>query len=256
MKPINLRGRPLNRNGLPLICIPLVARTAEDLQAELAAVLAKSPDVIEWRVDFFADIANASEVVQTARRLRTAAGQTPIIFTCRAANEGGERIPIAEDAVVALYEAVCASGAVDFIDYELSHAAANRTRLREASKTHAVGMIMSYHDFGGTPACDEIVEKLADASRQGADIAKVAVTPKSAGDVLVLLTATSIAGEQLSVPVITMSMGGIGAISRLGGWIFGSALTFAVGVGSSAPGQIDVDELRTGMDVLRRAISG
>lgn len=254
MKPITLRGRKLNQDGLPLICMPLVAHTPEALQSELAQVLAKQPDVIEWRVDFFAAIDDANAVVQTAHALRRLAGDTPLLFTRRAAHEGGEPIAVGEDLVVAVYEAVCASGAVDFIDYELSQPAVNRARLREVSRAHGVGMIMSFHDFGGTPSSDDLVEKLAEAARQGADIAKVAVMPKSARDVLALLQATCTADERLPIPVITMSMGGLGAISRLGGWIFGSALTFAVGVSSSAPGQIDVDDLRAGLQMLKRAL--
>ena len=42
-----------------------------------------------------------------------------------------------------------------------------------------------------------------------------------------------------------MAMGGSGLSTRLAGEIFGSALTFASGKKSSAPGQIPVNELRT-----------
>lgn len=255
MKPITLRGRNLHQDGLPLICMPLVAHTPDALQAELSDVLAKRPDVVEWRVDFFAAIADANAVVEAARALRRLAGDTPLLFTRRAAHEGGSPITVGEDVVIGVYEAICASGAVDFIDYELSQSAANRAKLREVSRAEGVSMIMSFHDFAGTPSIDGMVAKLADAAGQGADIAKLAVTPKSAGDVAALLQATSIAGERLPIPVITMSMGGIGAISRLGGWIFGSALTFAVGVSSSAPGQIAVEDLRAGLQMLRRARS-
>jgi len=44
--------------------------------------------------------------------------------------------------------------------------------------------------------------------------------------------------------LITMSMGALGSITRIAGWLFGSDLTFAVGVASSAPGQIPAAELR------------
>jgi 3-dehydroquinate dehydratase-1 len=41
-----------------------------------------------------------------------------------------------------------------------------------------------------------------------------------------------------------MSMGGLGAISRIVGWMYGSSVTFAVGKSSSAPGQVPIGELR------------
>lgn len=60
----------------------------------------------------------------------------------------------------------------------------------------------------------------------GADLPKIAVMPQNEKDVLVLLEATN---EMFKIyadrPIITMSMSGMGVISRLCGEIFGSALT-------------------------------
>jgi 3-dehydroquinate dehydratase-1 len=52
-----------------------------------------------------------------------------------------------------------------------------------------------------------------------------------------------------------MAMGGLGAMSRVMGWLYGSAATFAVGQSSSAPGQIGVEDLRALLASLRRAVS-
>ena len=53
-KPIRLKGRPVGGGAFPLICTPLVGRTRDAVLAEVDAVLPKKPDVLEWRVDFFA----------------------------------------------------------------------------------------------------------------------------------------------------------------------------------------------------------
>ena len=75
--------------------------------------------------------------------------------------------------------------------------------------------------------------------------------PKNYGDVLVLLGATYKARvEILDIPIITMSMGGEGAITRIAGGLFGSDLTFAIGKASSAPGQIPIGEIRKAWEVL------
>ncbi len=260
MKTIKIRGRTLNRNGLPLICVSLVARTSAELMIELAVILPKNPDVIEWRVDFFDDIHDAPRVVATARAIREAIADTlvkpipPIIFTRRASHEGGEAIAITmtEDAVVALYEAVCASGAVDFIDYELSQSPAHLAKLREVSRVHDVAMIVSYHNFNNTPTKAMLADKFAEAEAQGADVVKVAVMPQQMSDVLALLEATLTASQMMQIPIITMSMGAMGAMTRLCGHLYGSALTFAVGQTASAPGQIPVDELRAVLTTLSR----
>jgi 3-dehydroquinate dehydratase-1 len=256
MVPLKVRGRTLNRLGHALICTPLVARTADALRAELASILPMSPDVIEWRVDFFDGIHDAALVIDVARAMRRAASAIPIIFTRRATHEGGEEIGLAEASVVALYEAVCASGAIDIIDYELSQSAENRAKLRAASRAHDVLMVMSYHNFSNTPTSAELVGKIEEAARQGADIAKVAVMPQEPGDVLVLLDATITASRRVQIPLITMSMGPIGAMTRVCGWMYGSALTFAVGKSSSAPGQIPIEELRAALKTMERAASG
>jgi 3-dehydroquinate dehydratase-1 len=115
-------------------------------------------------------------------------------------------------------------------------------------------MIGSYHNFQSTPEAHVLVAKFRDAQAKGADIGKVAVMPKEPKDVLTLLAATFEASRSLDIPLISMSMGPYGSVSRMVGGVFGSALTFAVGKASSAPGQIPVEELRTVLATVRRAV--
>ena len=55
--------------------------------------------------------------------------------------------------------------------------------------------------------------------------------------------------ENPDTPVITMSMGKMGMISRLCGESFGSAITFAAHKKASAPGQMEMHEVA---DILER----
>ena len=99
-------------------------------------------------------------------------------------------------------------------------------------------------------------------AREGADLAKIAVWPISADDVARLLgvcaRATAGAGEAagLGVPVAAMSMGALGAVSRVAP-AFGSALTFAVvpdeqgQARASAPGQLPLQDVRRCLELLR-----
>lgn len=85
---------------------------------------------------------------------------------------------------------------------------------------------------------------MADA---GADIAKLAVMPHTAADAARLLEATARAhAARPGVPLITMSMGAIGAVTRFCGGAFGSAATFGVtsGTTASAPGQPSAEVLK------------
>lgn len=234
-----------------MICTPLVGSSRAEVLRELAVILLKQPDVIEWRMDYFRNIGNLPEVLAVARSIKEAAGTIPIICVCRSENEGGESTPLDEGEVVRLYSALCECKLADIIDYELSKAPERRERLRKTSRDNGVAMILSYHNFKETPDAAALLAKFSDAERYGADIAKVAVMPRNPEDVLTLMGSTWRASESVGIPLIGMSMGALGAVSRMASGFFGSALTFAVGVSSSAPGQIPIEELRAVLETVR-----
>ena len=80
--------------------------------------------------------------------------------------------------------------------------------------------------------------------------------PKDLDDVLTLLATTRAASKTLHIPLISMAMGPLGAVTRLVGGVFGSSLTFAVGAAASAPGQVPIDDLRAVLTVLQQSMRG
>ncbi|MDH5209870.1 MAG: type I 3-dehydroquinate dehydratase, partial [Burkholderiaceae bacterium] len=180
----------------------------------------------------------------------------PVMFTRRSSKEGGEKIALAESQVVQLYVEVCASRLVDLIDYETANAADDFRRLRAASREHGIALIGSYHNFQATPDAAALLARFALAHELEADIAKVAVMPKGPPDVLTLLGATYDASQSLPIPLISMSMGPYGSLSRMAGFVYGSALTWAVGKSSSAPGQVPIEDLRAVLATIRRTVLG
>lgn len=234
----------------PLICTPLVGRDAPALRDELAVVLPKAPDVLEWRVDFFEPIASVSHVLQALQAIKNIAPQTPLLFTRRSVREGGQPIAIDEAQVLNLGEAVCASGQVQALDWELASPADDLRRVRAYTRAHGVQCVLSSHNFAYTPALSTLRDLFLRAEQLGADVAKVAVMPRDASDVLNLLQASHAAAQQLRIPLIAMAMGPLGAITRLVGGEFGSALTFAVGASASAPGQVPIEALRSALELV------
>jgi 3-dehydroquinate dehydratase-1 len=99
-----------------------------------------------------------------------------------------------------------------------------------------------------------LAAKFLTADQLGADVAKVAVMPRDFDDVLTLLTATRQASKKLRIPLISMSMGPLGAITRLVGGVFGSSLSFAVGAASSAPGQVPIEDLNAVLEILQKSM--
>ncbi len=252
---VDIRGRRLG-GETPLVCAPLVGRTRERVLAEAATVAGKKPDVIEWRVDYFEQIADGKAVVEVAGAMRKTIGDIPLIFTRRSVLEGGEAIPIGDAEVVGLYDAIGASGQVDFIDFEMGNDPAHVKEVRASTRAHRTRLILSYHNFGYTPGREFLVQRFLEAERLGADVAKVAVMPRNRADVLTLLAATAEADDKAKIPLISMAMGPLGSVTRMIGGLFGSALSFAVGEGSSAPGQIPIADLNVVYDVIRRARGG
>jgi 3-dehydroquinate dehydratase-1 len=251
-KPIEIRGLPVAGGKFPLVCTPLVGRTLDELMAELEVVLPKGPDVLEWRVDFFDSIDNTAAVIKTAQAIKKRAGQIPLLFTRRSIIEGGEKIVLNEDQLIALYAAVCESQSIDLIDYEMANDAGNITKVRAAAKANDIKLVLSFHNFSRTPDLETLVQKFLMADQLGADVAKVAVMPRGLDDVLTLLTATLQASKKLPIPLISMSMGPYGTMTRFLGWTFGSALTFAVGASSSAPGQVPIEDLNAVLAILQK----
>jgi 3-dehydroquinate dehydratase-1 len=255
-KLIELRGEPVADGKHPLICTPLIGRNRDQVLAEAAKVVGKKPDILEWRVDFYDAIGNPSEVIETAKAIRKVAGGIPVLFTRRSINEGGEKISLSEEQVVALYVAVCESESIEMVDVEMSNNADHIRRVREVSRKHDIAMIMSFHNFHYTPSLDFLNQRFLEAERLGADIAKVAVMPRNLDDVLTLLKSTLHSSENLRIPLISMSMGAYGSLTRMFGWVFGSSVTFAVGESSSAPGQLPIEDLHTVLATIHKALEG
>ncbi|MDD2919410.1 type I 3-dehydroquinate dehydratase [Rhodoferax sp.] len=253
-RPIELHGQPIAGGKFPLVCTPLVGRTLDQLMTELATVLPKQPDVLEWRVDFFEAIGNTPAVITAAQAIKQAAGNIPLLFTRRSTVEGGEKIVINEAQVIAMYTAVCESKSIDLIDYEMANDSTNIAQVCAVAKANDVKLVLSYHNFSSTPNLETLATKFLTAEQLGADVAKVAVMSRDPDDVVTLLTATREASKKRRIPLISMSMGPHGALTRLFGWAFGSSLTFAVGAASSAPGQVPIEDLNTVLAIVQKSM--
>ena len=248
MKPISIRGKPAT---YPLICAPLVGANAEAVLAEASAALTAQADIVEWRIDHFQRL---DTVIDTGRKLRKALSGLPLLLTRRSVAEGGQRVPLSEKQVVELYAEACATGFADLVDYEMSNAGENMAAVREATRRHGVGLVCSFHDFERTPPLPELARQFRRAQELGGDVAKVSVMARNAEDVLTLLAATQQASKALELALIGISMGPHGALSRTIGFAFGSALTFGVAAAGSAPGQMPIGELRSAIEIARKAL--
>jgi len=227
----------------PVVCVPLVATDAADALALAAQAAPHRPDALELRADHLTDRTPAAIAALLPRLAKYG---VPILFTNRAAAEGGAQGGD-EGARVATILAAIESGVPAIVDLELATAPALRERVIDAGKRRNVPIILSSHDFAATPPDEELLARLAAMAEAGADAAKLALMPREAGDAVRLLALCRAAtSDPAGLPLAAMSMGALGAITRVLGHRAGSALTFAAltAGGGSAPGQLTLAELR------------
>lgn len=241
---VQLQGIHLGE-GRPKICAPMIGETREELLRE--AVLAKEAgaDLVEWRVDYYENIFQHETVIETLILLREMLDGTPLIFTFRTLAEGGHQ-DISIRNYHKLYQRIAQTGLIDMVDLELFKIESFEKELLAEIKQLKIPIIISSHNFKETPADPVLLYQLNMMEHFGADIGKLAVTPHNERDVLRLMELTRRAKAFVSMPLITMSMGELGMISRLSGNLTGSVLTFGslTSEKASAPGQITVKELK------------
>jgi len=238
--------------GRPKICVPIIGKNLELLIEEIRQIKDEVIDLVEWRIDYYEMCGDLAEVTATLEKIRDILGNTPLLVTFRSQKEGGEKT-ISVEEYVALNKTIIATQKIDLIDVELFIGDEVVKDITNFAHQHNVKVVMSNHDFSQTPDKEEIIRRLCKMQELNADLPKIAVMPQSAEDVLTLLSATNeMATKYASRPIITMSMAGMGIISRLAGEVFGSALTFGAVKTASAPGQIAVSNLNDILESIHK----
>ena len=238
---VTLRGLSLTA-AQPRIIVPLFARSLDALAPLTRAAQADpAAELVELRLDPL-PVEDFPAALALVRRLV----DKPLIVTIRTAAEGGERaMTPAEYADCCT--ALLAAGGVDALDIEWKACGSFRDTLCHAARAAGAAALFSEHHFDGTPDLAAMTDALTGMADAGADIAKLAVMPHTAADAALLLEATARAAAlRPRTPLITMSMGPLGAVTRFAGGAFGSCATFGVtsGTAASAPGQPPADLLR------------
>jgi 3-dehydroquinate dehydratase-1 len=180
------------------------------------------------------------------RLFRTHPG--PVIATNRLAAEGG-RWQGPEEARRRLLEEALELGA-DFLDVELAADAAWRRDLW--ARRGPAKIILSWHDFSGTPEAERLEAVFQKMLAAEADVLKMVTLARQPEDnlrVLALIPRARALGRE----IIAFCMGPLGKWSRVVAPLLGSFLTFApfTRKGASAPGQLTVNELQRAWKALK-----
>ena len=202
-----------------MLCVSL-----GEMDVANAARMAVHHELVEFRLD--------SIVLHDARDIpRLFSSHPNAIATCRP----GTRL----DRAATLLEAIQAGAR--FVDVERESDPAFLAHIRTVAREYGCTLIVSHHDFEGTPSQAQLEDIREDCWRLGADICKIATFCRTAGDALRLLMLL----EREANRTVAVGMGCQGAITRVAALPLGSPFTLAAPDEhqGTAPGQLSLSQM-------------
>jgi len=221
----------LKFDGTPRIAVPF--RDGMDA-GSIERAVREGADIAELRIDEFAN-RDAGHVIGEAKRFVP----LPVLGTIRCEAEGGKWVGVSDTDRLELYRAIIPY--VDAVDVELSSGAILSDVIAAAHAAHKP-VIVSFHDFARTPECsvlDDVARRARDA---GGDIVKVAAMCTAREDVRRLAAFTI---RNAEAGVVAIGMGPIGVSTRVLFPALGSLFTFAAFGQGTAPGQMQLGDLKS-----------
>jgi len=188
----------MTKTPTPLIAGVIFTRT--DLRR--AVRMRNPPDLFELRLD--ALFPRCEEVDATLRHLRA-----PLIMTARHPREGGtNQLSLLKRRALLLRFLPHAA----YVDIELRSAGAFGAIL-EAARAKKIRIIVSFHDFNGTPPRSRLDEIARTAKSLGADLLKIATRTDTSAQLARLRDFFQ--RERLDMKIAAMGVGRLGRASRL-----------------------------------------
>ncbi|WP_370573563.1 type I 3-dehydroquinate dehydratase [Methanomethylovorans sp.] len=219
----------------------VVAVISHSATEQAKAAQLQGADILEIRLDLLGikDTKSALELLTSLK----AEVNLPCIATNRLPTDGGRWEGPEEERIQLLLDVL---PVVNAVDVELAASIDSRKKL--VSRAHELNrtVIVSHHDFTGTPPMEEIGDILEMAWKSRGDIAKFAAKANSPADTINLLRVT----HEATKPVCMISMGDIGKHTRVIAPFYGSVLTYGAVGEAVAPGQLSIAELKRTMKVL------
>ncbi len=220
------------------ICVSIVEKTAEKALRSIKEVN-RWADIIELRVDYLRGV-KLPLLLENRKK--------PFIVTNRRKDEGGQYKGEERKRLGVLQEALDLGA--DYIDVEFAVERSFLQRLLRDKRGAQV--ILSFHDFRGTPSIKELQKLFGQMIQLGADVIKIVPFARSWEDNLSVLSLIPFAKERRQ-KIVAFCMGEKGKISRIFSPFFGAAWTYASidRTRVSAPGQMTVRELKDTWEKMR-----
>lgn len=223
------------RTIFPPICIALGMPDVDSLMAQARAEYLAGERFLEFRLDYLPD---PERGVAAIKKFLQRHADCTILATCRRRQNQGKFTGSIEEQLRILYAALEAGAHA--VDLEIESAENCEERL--ADLRASTYLLLSYHNYGGTPPrLDNVLRRMTRIPAHGYKIVTTARKPSDTSRVLAL------AKTFPKVPTILLAMGEPGFATRvlspaLGGLYTYAAPNSAIG---TASGQVSAKKLRT-----------
>jgi 3-dehydroquinate dehydratase-1 len=221
------------------ICASIATEDIQSIAEQADQAFELGAEYVEIRFDFL-----RPEQLQSAiDAVKNIKGKA--VFTLRSKDQGGRFAGSERDRVKWLQK--LAEQKPMLLDVELDTLQEN-DELADFLESHKTPVLVSWHDFRGTPQNEKIADMLSEM-RVYSNYVKVVTTAKSVGDSLRLLELYDTA---IGLHPIFFAMGEAGVVSRVMCTIVGNApFTYASLGEAVAPGQLTVQQMRKLYDRMK-----
>lgn len=222
-----------NRGPLPKICIALGFGDVETLLRHARAELDSGESFLEFRLDY---LPQPSAGVEAIRRLLAERPDCSLLATCRRHQNHGRFNGSIEEQVRILESAIDAGARA--IDIEIESAELAHARVEHLRSKALV--VISFHNYGGTPAVDPILRRMM---KVPADCYKLVTTARKPSDNYKVL---ALSKAHPKTKMVLLAMGEMGLPTRVLSASMGGLFTYAApnAAEGTAPGQISARFLR------------
>jgi len=221
------------RTILPRICIALGFPDVETLLSHARAEYDSGERFFEFRLDYLPSPEQGNLAI---RKFLARHSDCTILATCRRHQNHGRYNGSIEEQVRVLQNAIAAGAQA--VDLEIESAENCVPRL-ESLRSKAY-LLLSYHNYGGTPPLDSVLRRMTRIAADGYKVVTTARKPSDNNRVLAL------AKSYPKVPTILLAMGETGFPTRVLSTAFGGLYTYAAPTTAegTAAGQVCARQLR------------
>lgn len=223
-----------HKSALPNICIALGLPSVEKLMAHARQEADSGETFLEFRLDY---LPQPQQGIKVIADFLGKYPQCTVVATCRRHQNHGHFNGSIEEQLRILDAGIDAGARA--VDIEIESAELIHSKLE-----HLRGrawLIVSYHNFGGTPSLDAVLRRM---EKVPADAYKLVSTARKPTDNLRVL---GLAKQHPRTPLVLLAMGEIGFPTRVLSTALGGLYTYAAPIATegTAAGQVSARMLRS-----------